>query len=66
MMLSGGEEEERRREKRRKVADGVLHWQKEVQRLRVVEADEARKLGESGMGRKGSLMGGRGRSEYET
>ncbi|EIW72704.1 hypothetical protein TREMEDRAFT_25723, partial [Tremella mesenterica DSM 1558] len=38
----GNEEEMKRRERRRKAADGVLYWQKEVERL---EAEEKRLQG---------------------
>ena len=36
---TGGKEEEEKRERRRRAVDGVLYWQKEVQRL---EAEAAR------------------------
>lgn len=48
IMSLGGAEEERNRERRRKVADGVLHWQKEVQRLRDAEEVQQRQMGTAG------------------
>lgn len=58
IMALSGEEEEMKRERRRKVADGVLHWQKEVQRLRDIE-ELNREKESSTVGRKGSKMGRR-------
>lgn len=60
VMTLSGEEENAKMDWRRKVADGVLHWQKEVQRLRDVEETDTRS-GEKDkqVGRMGTMKGRR-------